>query len=315
MFNRSTAADGTANGSGHGARAGTQRHSVTIVIPFKWGWIKPDALLRLAANCLLLRRLEPAAKVAIADGSVWKMPARILAGLLGMQHIPVASPAYYSPAQVKNAAARQIANTRYLLFLDVDVVLTQAAWHRLHMEMHGNTQFTWLPVIFLDRNQGTLKMLAQALPNAAPPEIVARVQIGYSTGIQLIDRRFFDALGGYKSDFEGYGCEDIEMIHRATGVLSMRPLFGKDAEYYRDVRSHHTENLGGFRKFFYEMRKDVPLDAMPVHFWHKRKNKSDYMLQRKKNDIFLHQVMTDFDTKHLDQNGGMPVRPSDSSQF
>lgn len=299
MFRDFPAPDGAAIAPEHGDSTDASPPRVTIVIPFKWGWIKPDAVLRLVANCILLRRLRPLAQVAVADGSFWKFPTRILAWLLKFQHLSVDSPRYYSPAQVKNAATRQITHTQYLLFLDVDVILTHAAWSSLQAAIRTGVQFTWLPVVFLDRSQGTLQMIRQVLPKATPPNTAARVQIGYSTGIHLFDRRFFTELAGYKEALHGYGCEDIEMIHRATGTLSQRPLFDAEAEYYDDVRSHDAQSLAGFRKLFFEMRRDVPLDAMPIHYWHKRKNKSDYMLQRKTNDRIMHQMMIEFDARRL----------------
>lgn len=285
-----------------------EQDRITVVIPFKATFTKLDAVIRLVANCLHLRRMG-FRSVMVADGSTFKWPIRLLTAALGAKHVAVDCPGCYSPSTIKNAAAARACNDGHLLFLDVDVLLTERAVHSVRQQVSEGVAFSWVPVVFLDRPHSTGRMLRHGIGGGIAPDIRKRVQVGYTTGIQLIEIGLFRALGGYREAFQGYGCEDIEMIHRATGALDQRPVFERGSDYYLDVRSHDLSALAGFRKCFYEMRKDIPLASMPLHFWHKRKNKTEYMRKRKINDQLLIEMMVDFDARRSHVNWAESIAP------
>ncbi len=276
------------------ADTGAALEALTVLIPFKWSLSRLDLIVRLALNVIRLHRVG-IRRVLVGDGTALNVPVRMLCHLLRVEHRPVRCPSFYSPSTVKNCASAGL-TSGYVLFLDVDVLLTTTALQWIRAAIESGQRFTWLPVVFLDRQSGTGRMLRDVWSTGVPDR-EHRIQIGYTTGIQLVELGLFRKLGGYREEFLGYGCEDIEFIHRATGVLGERPPFSENAEYYRDVRSYDVHQLGGFRKHNYNAQRHVPMHAMPLHYWHKRRNKSPYMLERKLNDCLLIELMTAFDVE------------------
>lgn len=269
---------------------------LAIIIPVRQSLVKKDCFIRLYYNCRSLHK-QGILDVVVVDGTknffLRKIIERIVASF-GYTYISLSQDSYYTPAVLKNYAAQYVINIlkrNYFCFLDVDVILSEGSIEYLDLQIHKKTQFDWLPVVFLRKGIHFSNIVYDKL--LCTENIV---QVGYTTGIQLFQTKFFLEIHGYDEDFVGYGCEDIEMLHRATKIIGMRNYV--NADYYVDKRSHNIDELHGYRKYFYEYKKDFKLSAMPLHIWHKRQNKSRYLRSRILNDKVLLQKMMEFDNSH-----------------
>lgn len=266
---------------------------VVIIIPVRQSLVKKDCFIRLYHNCRSLydRGMHD---VIVVDGTksffLRKLIEKIVV-FFGYTYISSPQASYYTPAILKNYAAKYAINTlkcNYFCFLDVDVFLPKGAIEYLYTQIQQGTQFDWLPVVFLRKGI--------RVSDGYPDDLLCSeniVQVGYTTGIQIFHKELFLFLNGYDECFSGYGCEDIEMLHRATRMIGMRKYVCGD--YYVDKRSHKIDELYGYRKYFYEYKKEYNLSDMPLHIWHKRQNKSAYLRSRIVNDKILLQKMKMFD--------------------
>lgn len=284
---------------------------LTLIIPIKQSWIKPDCILRLAINLMRLKA-SPQAKsfrILIADSSYWTTAWMVLflAKLFGVEYMTIHLDRKqdYTPAIIKNRAATyafDYLDANYIFFLDVDVLLSDNEIVFLLDKTTQNIAFDWLPVAFLHKAYGFTQMFLarknQYLSNLPAESIL---QTGYVTGAHLISQDFFKQLGGYNEQFIGYGCEDIELMHRATYFIGIRPLFAENDPYFTDDRGYNPEQLQGFRNYFYQIHaQNVDKFPIPKHFWHKRKTKSNYLKKRNQNDELMIKLMKEFDKQPLE---------------
>lgn len=278
---------------------------LAIIIPIKQSWIKPDCFLRLFLNLYRLKWLKKITqtdfKILISDDSnlFAKKIIILIAWLFNSSYMNVKSNhKYYSPAEIKNSAAEyafSVLKVQSIFFLDVDVYLNQEHILDLSKKDLQNEKFDWFPVDFLNKKNNLWKMLKAIKTNQLDTNYI--LQTGYVTGSQFLNKDFFYLLNGYNTQFIGYGCEDIEFIHRATLILGLREPFKEDASYFIDDRSYNVENLKGFRNFYYQFKTQSETNRLtyPKHFWHKRKNKSNYLKNRKQNDDLMIKLMKEFD--------------------
>ena len=202
----------------------------------------------------------------------------------------------HSPSRVRNAGFR-IARSRtssHVLFLDVDVLGQKGALSRLARHITEDRDFEWCPVIFTDEDNGlgTMKRFVQDRCTSYTGPIY---QKGYATGIHLISKRFWDKVGGYDEAFVGYGCEDIDMIHRATALLGQREPSPRGSDYFEDYRTTIPSDYRGYRLWMMEQKKHVSPNQMWVHFHHSRRAGSKYWEARKANDMRLRRKLSAFD--------------------
>lgn len=271
-----------------------------IIIPIKQSIIKKDCFIRLYYNCSKLYRLG-VNNVLVADATtnfIFQKINRKIVESFGFIYMSFPDNSFYTPGTLKNKAATYAFNTldrRYILFLDVDVFLNEKTLGHLNKNIRLDIAFDWLPVLFLKRHLKYKKIFKVKNIIVRPDDVV---QIGYSTGIQFFSRTMFEKIGGYNEQYKGYGCEDIEMIHKGSFYLGIRKIDNNN-DYYIDFRNHNPALLKGFRASYYSYRKDFSIENMPLHIWHKRKNKSDYLTRRVENDILLKKEMVYFDKKKL----------------
>lgn len=284
---------------------------LTIAIPIKQSMIKPDCLIRLWVNlCRLNEHPEynNSFQILVADSSHYlvKPWVRFVSGVFKSNYCSVVfdKQYHYSPAYVKNTAisiAFQQKNVSHILFLDVDVLLADDFLDHVLKQVSDNLNFDWYPVNFLKKNFG-LKAMLSCKSNVKFNNIKSEdvLQVGYVTGLQLLSRDFVKKNKGYDERFLGYGCEDIEMIHRATLVEGMRMPQYKDSSYYTDDRGYDASSLSGFRNYYYNLKINQDFKFIfPYHFWHKRHTKSKYLSSRQSNDKILIGVMQEFDINFM----------------
>lgn len=269
----------------------------TIAILTKQSHIKKDCFFRLFCNLARLRRLDKNADIVVADSS--RGIGRFLIRLVSLiyradyQYIPP-NYRYYSPSHIKNQVAKYVFDQgkAYIFFLDVDVLMNISALDYLRSLIKKQVGFYWVPIKFTNKTMSNRAMLKYChTPQEIEIEAEHILQTGFVTGIQLIQRDLFLTLNGYNETLQGYGGEDIEFIHRATKLLSMRPNFPSNSCYFNDDRGYDVSKLIGFRNFYRSLYFHHFDEYYLYHFWHKRKNKADYLKNRKHNDNLMLRLM------------------------
>lgn len=287
---------------------------LTIVIPIKQSWVKPDCFIRLFLNLFRLYShgfYSAKFNVLVADDShlLFKPLNFLISKLFRAKYLSVKherSHKFYSPAMIKNLSANYVFSclkSESVFFLDVDVLLMDENIEMLAQMTEDKIPFYWLTIDFLGGKHQIKSMYHFACKNNYDHINNADIiQTGYVTGAQLINHSFFNVLNGYSEDFIGYGCEDIEMIHRATLLLGERKAIKDNDPYYIDDRGYNPENLKGFRNFYFKYKtNNQSLDQCdrPKHFYHSRKNSSDYLKSRNKNDLIMIEIMKNFDRNFI----------------
>lgn len=204
----------------------------------------------------------------------------------------------HSPSIVRNTGFDVALGqpTSHVLFLDVDVLGQRGSLERLARHVRENRDFEWCPVIFTPAGEG-LERMSRYVSQQETRYIGPIQQTGYATGIQLVSKAFWPQLGGYDEAFIGYGCEDIEMIHRATALLGQRGAFDSDDEYFEDHRTLDPDDYRGYRLWMMQQKQHVPQEQMWVHFHHDRRAGSAYWGARAANDVRLDKKLKNFDAK------------------
>lgn len=279
---------------------------LSIVILSKQSWIKKDCFWRLFLNLHRLRKLNTPFHITVADNSSrWiRWLIYLISKLYSADYIHIYTQSkYYSPSTIRNRAAEYVFDKKqadYVFFVDIDVFFNKDALLALSKQIENRTQFFWFPVGFLKKTYNN-KMMLNVCIKGEELDINNRdtLQIGYVTGMQFISKKLFYTSGGYNEKLIGYGGEDIEFLHRATLLAGYRKPIDTTDNYYLDDRGYNLNELKGFRNFYYKLYRSLFKDeTLLYHFYHKRKNKSNYLLNRKKNDILMLKLMKDFDKEY-----------------
>lgn len=271
---------------------------VSVVIGIRQSRDRPDCIERLD-NVLGWLGRNNFCHVVVVDSTHTFRPKRFRLWTVCKRH----KATYYhwplsihSPSRIRNAGFQvcRHAPTTHVLFLDVDVLGQTGSLECLARHVQEKREFEWYPVIFTASDSGLDTMTAFVAEDA---EVYRGkiYQTGYATGIQLVSKKFWPEVGGYDEEFVGYGCEDIDMIHRATGLLGQRKTFSSDDKYFEDHRTVDLEDYRGYRLWMFKKKRHVPLEQMWVHFYHPRRAGSVYWGARKANDKLLERKLREFD--------------------
>ena len=260
--------------------------SLSIIIPFRQSSDRPEAAWRLHYLLRYIRRTLPQAEVLVSDQTS-RLPLGAALAHLHDAHYVWRPASIYSPATCKNAGA--IAAKRdYLLFLDIDVFPLSDLYKSVAQFIERGGDFLWFPIHFLGEGEGSYRRVF--LKAVSPSHKWSDIdQVGYATGIQAFSKEFFMRVGGYDEIFKGYGCEDIEMLHRCSLHLGWLRPYDIDETYLEDYRTKNREDYRGFRKVFAQIVEDI-LDTSRIyglHVWHNRRAKRRYRRMRISNDRVL----------------------------
>lgn len=269
----------------------------TIAILTKQSRIKKDCFFRLFCNLARLRRLDKNADIVVADSSrgIGRLLIRLISAIyrVNYQYIPP-NYRYYSPSYIKNQVAKYVfeQGKEYIFFLDVDVFMNKSVLDYTRQLIKNKINFYWVPVKFTNKNISTQAILKFGYSSQEIKfEDKNILQTGFVTGIQLIQRDLFKKINGYNEKLQGYGGEDIEFIHRASLALKMREPFSINSCYFIDDKGYDLSALIGFRNFYRTLYCKYFEEKHLYHFWHKRKNKSAYLKNRKINDQIMLSLM------------------------
>lgn len=116
--------------------------------------------------------------------------------------------------------------------------------------------------------------------------------IAVASSCLLVNKHWFLGIGGFRSEFAGYGCEDLELIHRLAAYF---PIGKKPDDYLMDLKVKFPGSYHGFRRYYsYYSLPHLFENRFLLHQWHSRPvNK--YYKQRAQNEQFQQQFMSTVD--------------------
>ncbi|MBD5165242.1 galactosyltransferase-related protein [Helicobacter sp.] len=207
----------------------------------------------------------------------------------------------FSPAHARNEAAK-LATQKYLFFYDVDMDYAAGFEALLLRQIEsqlekGHTKFLSLPFLYLTQ-EGT-KFFEKTRDLQGLKTSFLRGEnhwvesLSANSSAIIIEKRYFESLGGFREDFFGHGGEDFEFLHR---LAALNPHSIKPEDYYLDVRHQFLGNAKGFRKYL--AYYSLPLffkDLMLLHRWHPRPLTNAFYFRRKPNESLLKEKMQAFD--------------------
>ncbi len=207
----------------------------------------------------------------------------------------------FSPAHARNEAAK-LATQKYLFFYDVDMdysgdfeaLLLQKIESQLEK---GRIKFLSLPFLYLTQ-EGTkffekTKDLQGLKASFLRGENHWVESLSANSSAIIIEKQYFESLGGFREYFFGHGGEDFEFLHR---LAALNPHSVKPEDYYLDVRHQFLAEAKGFRKYL--AYYSLPLffqDLFLLHRWHSRPLTNIFYFRRKPNESLLKAKMQAFD--------------------
>ncbi|WP_273213152.1 galactosyltransferase-related protein [Helicobacter rodentium] len=220
----------------------------------------------------------------------------------------------FSPAYARNQAV-SLATQKYLFFYDVDMDYSSNFESLLLQEIEsklesGKRRFLSLPFLYLTR-EGTM-FFEQTRDSATLQRSFLKGEnhlvesISANSSAIIIEKKYFESLGGFREDFLGHGGEDFEFLHR---LAALSPHSQKPQDYYTDVRHQFLGDAKGFRKYlsFYSLPyffKGLVL----LHRWHSRALTNAFYFRRKPNEQLLLESMRRFDAQNVGWQSQKPMQ-------
>ena len=208
----------------------------------------------------------------------------------------------FSPGKTRNLAVEK-ANGEYLFFYDADLLCSEEFARQIVsrarlLQKGGVHHFEMFPCLYLNKKT-TYSVLHGSLPDY--PGYLQSYLKGYleqvdgiavASSCLLVNKQWFLAIGGFRSEFSGYGCEDLELIHRLTAYF---PIGKKPDDYLIDLKVRFPGAYQGFRRYYsYYSLPHLFQNRFLLHQWHSRPvNK--YHKQRAQNEQFQQQFMNTVD--------------------
>ncbi|TLD85849.1 galactosyltransferase-related protein [Helicobacter sp. MIT 05-5294] len=236
-------------------------------------------------------------------------------------HLPL-SGQIFSPAYARNEAAR-IATQKYLFFYDVDMDYSSKFESLLLQKIEsqlesGKARFLSLPFLYLTQ-KGTefyakTKDLESLKISFLKGENHWVESISANSSAIVLERRYFESLGGFREDFLGHGGEDFEFLHR---LAAWNPHSERQEDYYIDARHQFLGDAQGFRKYFaYYSISLFFEDLVLLHQWHSRPLTNAFYFRRKPNESLLKIKMQEFDAHNCGKVWQSPhsMQPLQSTQ-
>ncbi len=113
--------------------------------------------------------------------------------------------------------------------------------------------------------------------------------IALASSCLLINRDWFMAIGGFRDEFAGHGCEDFDLIHR---LAAFYPIGQRPDEYSDDMKSQFPSEYRGFRRYFsYYSTPYLFSGSFLLHQWHPRPLTRQYHRKRKDNEARFAEIL------------------------
>ncbi len=204
----------------------------------------------------------------------------------------------FNPARARNLGV-QHASGEYLFFHDVDLMYGPAFYESLIQEANklkgiGLESFAMLPCLYLTplgTNKLQLGELSydDLLNSYLHGEADAVSHLAACSSAILMNRSYYQKLGGMDEAYQGHGCEDFDLIHK---LVANQPIGKRDDTYYNDVVTQFPAEYQGFRK--YMAYYSLPYLFTPlflVHLYHERPLGNRFYFNRRNNESLLQRNM------------------------
>lgn len=113
--------------------------------------------------------------------------------------------------------------------------------------------------------------------------------IALASSCLLINREWFMAIGGFREEFAGHGCENFDLIHR---LAAFYPVGKRPDDYSVDIKCQFPADYQGFRRYFsYYAVPHLFTGAFLLHQWHPRPLTRKYHRKRKDNEVWFSGIL------------------------
>jgi len=211
----------------------------------------------------------------------------------------------FSIGRARNHAA-MTASTRYIFFMDADLLPPVGFFRRLDQEVSDRKlddraeDMIMIPVSYLTQEatddylqRDGDKRYGEYLDHTInrDPAVIEKFSTG--TSACLYNRLYYLARGGNYEDFSGWGYEDLEFNLRIARLTRMFPV---PANYTRDQSSFDKQYSYQGWKAIYRLFGDRSFlkGLMLFHAWHPVEKDTDYYKQREKNKIKFDKLIAQF---------------------
>ncbi|WP_298774445.1 glycosyltransferase [uncultured Shewanella sp.] len=200
----------------------------------------------------------------------------------------------FSPAYARNQAVRR-SKGEYLFFMDVDLTADFTFLQSLtakanNLKKISSKAFDMFPCFYLTQNAS----LNQNTNNLSPSDYLLSYMQGENSIIEgialassclLVNKTWFNRLGGFDESFVGHGGEDLYFICQLAWHFPCAPL---PTDFKKNIKALHPGDYKGFRRYLslYAL-EHLFKQHFFVHLWHPRPLTQHYYRRRKYNDVYL----------------------------
>ncbi|WP_299008264.1 glycosyltransferase [uncultured Shewanella sp.] len=235
-------------------------------------------------------------------------------------HEPLLFGDVFSPAYARNQGVKH-SKGEYLFFMDVDltadITFLQSLIGRANKLKQISTKaFEMFPCFYLTQNAS----LNQNKNNFSPSNYLLSYMQGENSIIEgialassclLVNKNWFNRLGGFDESFIGHGGEDLFLICQLAYHFPLAPL---PSDFKNNTKTLHPANYKGFRRYLSVYALEHLFEQrFFLHSWHPRPLTHNYYRRRKYNDLYLMKKIQDLLTNQPEKLGNTYTNLVDNS--
>ena len=271
------------------------RYLLSIIVPFAER--DTDSIRRLN-NAIACFAHQPTIEVVLVDAGRRSVLTKLTnTDQVNLRYSHCYQRGVFSPGSVRNFAAQQ-ATGDYLFLMDADLLISQHTITTLFsciasLQTQAPQAFCMFPCLYLSQAYSAIAATQQDYQPLLAAYLSGKVNkvegIALASSCLLIKRQWFLGIGGFRTEFSGYGCEDLELIHR---LVSFYPLAAKPNDYPVDFKTPFPADYCGFRRYFsvYAVPHLFKGDFL-LHQFHPRPHIDKYHRMRKQNEVIFAELL------------------------